>query len=65
MTHPPEELLNLTQAAAFAGVHPRTIQKWSKQGKLKYKVQNGTGRKAWSKSVLEQFVRFESVEVGK
>jgi len=50
-----EELLKAKEAAKLLNVHPTTITRWAKSGKLPYALTPG-GRKLYRKSVILEIV---------
>ena len=52
---PPDELLNVVQAAGYLGIKPWTLRHWISDGKIEF-VKYGNGAVRLRRSVLDRFV---------
>jgi excisionase family DNA binding protein len=60
----PEKLLTLQEACSRLGIHPNTLRKWDKQGKIRV-VRTVGGRRRIPESELERLMGFVKPDVSK
>lgn len=51
-----KNLLKISEAAKLLGVHPETLRRWDRSGKLKAVVISSRGDRRYQRADLEKFI---------